>query len=283
MIKVLVIILAYKNPPIATLASLKNQVDDNKILLDIYIVAAYKSACNVPSHYENVKCIVIKPPRTMREIGERVGFSITTLFRLININKYDYLVKLDDDAYLPRDFFEKNLQQPFIALGAGAAMILNTKYYVRVFGNKWPISALDDFIIMYTIEAIWRAKVYAWRYIRKPVLLRNQISKPQLRRWLKMGFEFYKMGFTTTYMILYTLKRIIFIPKVLNTKSRMYYVLWHMFQLLGYFIAYIFRMKKYYYSPLISMEQKHRLKRGLLRLLSIKSHKLYGLSKSKTG
>ena len=270
--RLLVIILAFRDPPLNPLLSLVGQELPRDTSIDIIALVAYPSACKIPQYIKTkVKCLVVKPPSKLQSVGERVGFSITVLLKYLEkidkLKDYDYMLKLDDDVVLPKDFIKKNLKYKYIIMGYGPAMIINMRYYTRIFNAAWPISVADDVIVEYTLDSIWKSRSKVWEYIQEPIILRP--IRPSVKRSFKAGYEFYRMGFTTPYMLLYLMKHVLKTARLrINLRLKIGILCRFIVQLLGYISALLTSTDKYKFSRVISLEQKYRIKRGFAKMLT---------------
>ena len=276
---VIAFVLAYKEPPTLSLHSLLFQELNSHIKLDIVIVAAYDSACQISSEIINgfakspnkklVKCLVVKVPHSeVLEIGERVGFSLSLAMKIFDISRYDYILKLDDDVYLPKDFIKCHINASKELIGRGCAVLIKSSTYIELFNHSWPINVLDDFIVIYSIETFKRTRVMAWRYIKQPLFLRPEI-KVDIRRWLKTGFDYFVLGFHPLYMLFYTLKQIIRPSRGISVFSKFKYIFWRLVLLIGYTIAAckLINKRPIWYYRLIRESQIHLIKRKMGKLI----------------
>ncbi|MCD6470066.1 hypothetical protein J7L29_04630 [Candidatus Bathyarchaeota archaeon] len=180
--KIIVFILAFKKSPKVTLNSvLKQTIQPEKVV----IVAAYEEAC-----INGVECFIV-PPNLELTVGERVGIALTKAFHKYEIEKYDYLVKLDDDAILDEKFLENNIKSGLEVIGRGAAMIIKTQCYLKYIGKKWPISSADDTFVVETLMAMGcKTMPFWWPHPAKLV----KEPKGDLKRGWRIGIESYKLG-----------------------------------------------------------------------------------------
>lgn len=181
--RVISYVLAFDRVPEVTLKSLLRQTIKTRIV----VVAAYSSAC--PSE-RGIECVVV-PPNMSLSVGERVGISLTKAFHKFPPDGYDYFLKLDDDVWLDPKFLEVNISSNYDVMGRGAAMLIKTDCYVRVFDHFWPISPIDDTYVVETLMALgYKVLPFSWV---KPALLMKEPRIPPSRAF-KNGIEFYRLG-----------------------------------------------------------------------------------------
>jgi len=166
--KVLSLVLAFRTPPTSTVKSLLRQ----SIPADIIVIAAYPEALRgLPC--KKIKCYVVEPKLDLC-VGKRVSDAINRILGKVDLDEYDYLLKIDDDVILPRDFLEKNLinRRQYEIIGRGYSMIIKIETFLRLFGGKWPYLCVDDTFIILKCLANNR-KILPFSYLKDPLSIRS--------------------------------------------------------------------------------------------------------------
>lgn len=117
------------------------------------------------------------------EVPIRVGFSINKFLNYINIETYDWLIKIDSDMKIPSGFFDN---MPDVGVyGCGSLMAISKKFFKKYLKGKYPINNSDDGYILALAEAKRELK-----YIG----VKGPYAKSKIRRF-NYGVEKYKYGF----------------------------------------------------------------------------------------
>lgn len=246
-LRVIAFVLSYKEKPIHVLKSLSIQtLKPEKVV----IVAAHKDAC--VDSFEGlggIDCLVVKPDHRLT-VGERVGISLTAAFRKYRLEDYDYFLKLDDDVVFGPRFIEANVGSGYDVMGRGAAMVVNARKYLKLFGGRWPACPVDDSYVVYK-SIVSGLKVIEWDWVEKAKLLKKPTHGP--RRLLIMGRVMYRFGTPFPYTVLSSLKRVV------KGGSLSYLVI-----IYGHLVALLARDARYDFSTYV----REYIKRDFIRKIS---------------
>ncbi len=224
---IIAFIMAFREKPDRVVKSLMYQtMPPDKVI----IVAAYKSAC-----IEKIDCLV-DPPNMKLSVGERVGKALTKAFARYDISMYDYVLKLDDDVILPRDFVEVHTRSGFDVIGKGQALLIRTKALLDTLGRMWPPIAADDaYLRLLLLAHKYRGKRLEWL---TPV--HSDAVKLSFKRSFAIGRDYYSMGLLIINVLYEAVKH--FIKGEFKAA---------MGKVSGYISCYITKCPKYKYRELI--------------------------------
>lgn len=120
----------------------------------------------------------------------RVSKILNNGLRHVNLDDFDYILRVDCDAWLPPDFVEGNLQGSPDVCGLGAAMLIKTSSFQNVMGGKFdPYS--DDAAIHFEFQ---RRRLKATPYRVNPRVLRPPGATHRLSYWVEQGHVYYQLG-----------------------------------------------------------------------------------------
>ena len=117
---------------------------------------------------------------------------------VVDLNFFDYILRVDSDVVLPSDFIEKNLQGEPDGVGdAGYAMLLKVQSFVKVLNARFhPLS--DD---SYTRYKMLMAGC-KWRdYTVEPELLRQAGKSYNAKYFLQRGELMYALGYEPIHVL----------------------------------------------------------------------------------
>ncbi len=207
--KVLCVVVSLDHPA-ATLQSIFNQtVKPSKV------VVAHKSY----SQY--------------RYVGERVGRAINHVLSYENLGDYTYLLRVDGDTVLPRDFLEKMLQLNVDLAGYGGyAQLLRMPTFLEAFKGVYPQVFGEDSVVHHTIHELG----YNHRgYIVEPI--KPASKKYPADVWVQNGVLKYRLGYSLP-MVLRSVK---------DYRSATLVGFNVVFLFAGYCLAYFRRLKKFWF------------------------------------
>jgi len=124
-------------------------------------------------------------------LGERIGKAINLELSKVGLEKFDYLVRFDDDLTpLPSDFMEQNLKLDADLIGDrfGHAQIIKVKPFLKYLGGKWPeVQAEDSYIIM-------TFRVHGLKISPHRIEAERSYRKHDRRYYLENGKARYRFG-----------------------------------------------------------------------------------------
>lgn len=246
--RVIAFILAFKDRPIKVLSCLSRQtVKPEKTI----IVAAYSSACVESYQGLSISCEII-PPDLSLTIGERVGISLTIAFKKHRIEKYDFVIKLDDDVSFDEHFIEENIKAGYDVMGRGSGMIIKTLCFVKCFNHEWPISPIDDVCVVATLKAKGY-EVLEWNWIKKAKVSKEPIYN--VRRAFISGLWLYKLGIPFISVTLDSF--FVFIKRYCEPKNAIA-------RICGFIAGFIFRAAEYKNARDIKRYYIQQIRKGII-------------------
>lgn len=164
-------------------------------------------------------------------VGERVAKACNYTLSRVDLTQYDYILRTDDDAYLPNKFLEKNLELNADVVGSsGYGQLIKVKPFLFYFKGKFPVVGAEDSYIFHMFNHLG---LKASKYNIRPRKLHKK--KHNKKYWMRVGEERYKIGYLP-HIVLFTFRDSISGYKV---GYKVIYIV------LGYFTSFTKRMRKY--------------------------------------
>jgi len=189
--KVVAVVLTLDESPMDTIRSILQQtIKVSKILVVTGSYRLFKLLSRQES--DIVKFLYLKP--NMNEpLGVRVSKAINFALEHVNIEDYDYLLRVDADIILPKRFIEENLKAEADYVGkAGYCMLIKVSPFLKVFGGRFKeVGAEDSYVGMKFMYHGYQVK----GYILSPILTDRAHRKHSYRYHLTLGMESYKLGY----------------------------------------------------------------------------------------
>ncbi|MCQ5341411.1 MAG: glycosyltransferase family 2 protein [Candidatus Methanomethylicia archaeon] len=222
MIKILAIIPVLNRYPKETIKSLLNQtIKPSRI-----IIAAGSSSVCQECKIHGIDCIYVKP-NFYEHVGIRMTKAMNIALQSVNINNYDYILKLDDDVILPPKFIEMCIKENADCVGgSGCAQLFKVSTFIKLFNGRFPEVVSEDTYREFAILATGR-KLVKWPI--EPIYFIKK--KHSWRYYYEIGYNRYKLGYD-------------FIHILFHLRHGINYV----FYLIGYISALIHREKKYSFA-----------------------------------
>ena len=245
---ILAIIPTLNDDPTKTVESILMQsVEVSKIIVGIGSKTLY---AKLLSHgLERTEYVYVKPD-FRQPLGIRVGAAINTVLSKENLKKYDYILKVDAEVTLPKNFVEENLREKpdFIASG-GTAMVFKTYPFLEM-GGKYPETPeLDDtYLSLQFLSKGYTVK----RWVCPPEIKARKKGHHNSRHHIRVGIEWYKLGYEPIH-VLYALQPMA--QGILKGKLMMELFL----RVSWYFLAVLKRIERYEFAPWVFMMQVRRL------------------------
>ena len=174
-------------------------------------------------------------------LGLRVTRALNYALSSVSIKEYDYILKVDADVLLPKNFIEENLKVNVdIVGGSGRAMLIKSQTFLKVFKGRFPEVASDDtFLNLCTMSK--GGKVANWSV--PPISLKISRKRHSWRYYFYLGIERYKLGYEPIHII----------------ERFRAYKLMNCFLLFGYVTALLKRLGKYEFADWVFRTQLKRL------------------------
>jgi glycosyltransferase involved in cell wall biosynthesis len=243
-VKIVVVIPTLDEDTSKTIRSIQDQtVKASKILVAVGSKKLYERLSTGKS--AGVQYFYVQPD-FRQPLGKRVAIALNTILAKANIREYDYILKVDADATLPKHFIEENLKENADCLGgSGYAMLITVSAFLEVFNGKFAEVAADDTYL----GLAFRRRGYLVKGWRVPPMLRKK--RPHSYRWyLTRGAEMYKMGYEPIHVL----------ERLRGDRRGVLYSL-------GYISAMFKRAEQYALAPWVFRTQTRRLIYGKERAI----------------
>jgi hypothetical protein len=109
----------------------------------------------------------------------------------INLKDFDYVLKLDGDTILGRDFLKNNLVDHPDTVGAGPAFLIKVSPFIEILGGKFYHDSEDPYVRTKFMMA--GKKVQAYREAPKYLGPHFSLDVPYL---INLGRMYYRLGWT---------------------------------------------------------------------------------------
>lgn len=178
-------------------------------------------------------------------VGERASKSINESIKYVDLKCYDYILRTDDDAYLPSNFLEENLKLNADVVGSsGYGQLIKMEPFMFYFNGRFPEVTAEDSYIFYYFQYLG---LKAYKYKVRPEKLKRK--KHNLKYWLNVGEERYRIGYLP-HMVILSFRDSISGFKVGFNVGYIF---------LGYLLAFIKGLQKYPFSGMVTKLQLLRL------------------------
>ncbi|MEM2104445.1 MAG: hypothetical protein QW717_06110 [Candidatus Bathyarchaeia archaeon] len=173
--------------------------------------------------------IVISTCQTL-PLPIRIGLSLKSALKTINLYEYSHIFKIDGDVILPLDYLHNLLAKKTPVAGRGAALLISTHFFKKRLSLNYPVTYCDDgYIAALSISlGCWPPEYDGQGCLEIPPIVHFT------EREYFYGFEYYKWGVPFTLLMLLLLVNFV--------KTRRNYFL---FSVAGYISALVKREKKY--------------------------------------
>lgn len=246
--RILALIPTLNEDPIKTVESiLKQSVEVSKIIVIIGEKGLYKKL--VSNRLERTEYVYVKPD-FRQPLGKRVGAAINIALVKGNFKEYDYILKVDSEITLPRDFVEENLQEAPDFIGSGGfAMLFKTSVFLKALGGRYPEVMADDvYLALYFLYKGYTVK--RWR--RAPNITVRKKGHHSYRHHFNAGIELYRLGYEPVHVLE-------ILRAILQDALRGSLDIARVLPILGYFSAVFRRVEQYEFAPWIFRMQVRRL------------------------
>ncbi|MEM3365320.1 MAG: hypothetical protein QXQ64_01390 [Candidatus Bathyarchaeia archaeon] len=204
----------------------KNVERQKGVHQNIYLV----SAKPIGNHKNN---FVVNVPSDL-PIPFRIGISIRTLLRKIDLLSYTHIFKVDGDIKLPLDYLSNLLDKGGCVAGIGSALLISVSFFIERMMGAYPLNYCDDgYVLAFGASTLG---VFPPSYDGNGIIetLPNPISK-NIEYFY--GTEYYKFGLPLKILLM---NKLLFMLKnpIEGLKSLIYCIS-------GYISAIVNREKRY--------------------------------------
>ena len=250
--RILALIPTLNEDPVKTVESiLKQSVEISKIIVIVGGKELYKKLMS--NSLERTEYIYVKPD-FRQSLGKRVGAAINTALAKWDFKEYDYILKVDSEVTLPRDFVEKNIQEAPDFVGSGGfAMLFKISSFLKVLGGRYPEVMADDTYL--ALDFLYKGcTVQRWR--RAPDVAVREKGHHSYRHHFNAGAEHYRLGYEPVHVLKV-------LSDILQDGFKGSLEIDRVLPILGYFSAALRRIERYEFAPWIFRMQVRRLIYGV--------------------
>lgn len=127
----------------------------------------------------------------------RVAKILNNGLKHVKLDDFDYILRVDSDAWLPPNFIEGNLKDKPDVCGLGLAMLIKTVSFQKVMHSKFDQYS-DDTAIHFEFQRHGLKAVY---YKVDPAMLRKPGATHSLMYWVEQGIAYYQLGVEPLHML----------------------------------------------------------------------------------
>lgn len=197
LMRILAVIPTLNDDPTETVDSILTQsVEVSKIIVVIGSETLYSKLLS--SSAERIEYVYVKPDFS-QPLGIRVGRAINTVLSKENLREYDYILKVDAEVTLPKDFVEENLRDKpgFIASG-GTAMLFKASSFLKI-GSKYPETPeLDDTNL--SLQYLYNGYTVK-RWVCPPEIKTRERGHHSSAHHIRAGIEWYRLGYEPIHVL----------------------------------------------------------------------------------
>jgi hypothetical protein len=169
----------------------------------------------------------------------------------VDLSRFDYVLRVDDDTVLPRNFVEENLRGFPDVVGLGNAMLIRVSSFLRVMGGRFFVEH-DDSYVWFKFASLG---LLCQDYVVKPVLVRGAGCGHGVRYFVERGEFMFQFGYEPFHVLV----------KVLLDRM-------NLFMLVGYFRALLLRYPKFDVAGYVGWLQVQRFLHPLRSLRKAKRY-----------
>jgi hypothetical protein len=129
--------------------------------------------------------------------GEIVSKTVNSYLKYIDLACYDFLLKSDNDVLYPKNFLEVNCEGNYDLLGAGAALLIKVKPFMKYCKGLFAENDIYDTELYVYFEWL-KLNVYSYKYLCNPLFFRKMsyniprmVNAGKLVRKLGVPFKHY--------------------------------------------------------------------------------------------
>jgi hypothetical protein len=248
MLKVLVVIPTLRDDPTETVQSIiKQSVEVSKILVAVGSESLYSKL--VVDRLELTEAVYVKPDFS-QPLGKRVAAAINTVLAKETLEEYDYILKVDAEIILPRDFIKENLEDlPDFVGSSGSAMCFKASAFLKGLGGKYPAVFADDTYL--ALNFLYKGYTVK-RWLCSPRFKSREKGHHSYKHELQRGIEWYKLGYEPIHVLEY-------LQAVIPDMHEGVFGVGRAFPIIGYFSAALQRVDRFEFAPWVFIMQVRRL------------------------
>jgi hypothetical protein len=126
-----------------------------------------------------------------RYVGERAGMAMRKALSQECLENFTYILRVDGDTLLPRNFVEESLKLNADLVGCGGyAQLLKVSAFQDLFDGVYPVDFAEDTVISQAV-ILSQNHIYR-RYVVQPI--RPAPRKYPITSWIRSGEARYKIG-----------------------------------------------------------------------------------------
>jgi hypothetical protein len=85
--------------------------------------------------------------------GERVSIALNKVLATIDLRHYDWLLKIDSDTTIPKNFIEDNIKCNYDLMGTGRALLIKVGPFIKYCNGVFVPTVSDDEYIIYIFSS----------------------------------------------------------------------------------------------------------------------------------
>jgi hypothetical protein len=157
--------------------------------------ATFKSLLRQTLHTEIYSVIGLRDGS--KYAGEIVSKTVNGYLKYIDLERYGFLLKSDNDVLYSRRFLEVNCEADYDLLGVGAGLLIKVKSFLKVCKGMFAENDIYDTELYMKFQHA-RAKVLPYKYLCNPFIFRKMnyslfrmLNTGKLVRKLEVSFKHY--------------------------------------------------------------------------------------------
>lgn len=134
------------------------------------------------------------------QVGHRVSQAINLALKDVDLDRYDYLLRVDSDTVLPPTWIERSVATGADVVGrAGYALLVKMDAFLRV-GGRYPVFHPEDSLLILRLRSLGFRCV---DYPVQPVLLRKPGRGTDMRlgNYIRSGMQFRRLGYEPVHVL----------------------------------------------------------------------------------
>jgi len=225
--KIVALIPTLRDNPTRTVESILQQTV--KVSKIIVITGSQELCRSLSCQGSDIVEIIYVKPNMDDPLGKRIAVALNIALRRVDLERYNYILRVDADATLPRGFIEKNLKANADYVGkAGYAMLLKGSSFLKVFSGEFAeVCAEDSYVGLKFLHQGYQVK----QWLCPPVLMRKSGKHHSYRYYLTRGIDLYRLGYEPIHVV-----------------ERLLHEFRNIFSILGYALAVLKGIERYEFA-----------------------------------
>ena len=179
--------------PTETLQSLQEQ--SVKPSRTIIAVGSRELFENLRTQFE---CIYAKP-REEDSFGIRIARALNSVLDTVDLNDFDYIIRVDADVILPANFIEASVALRADIVGEfGDAMLIAIRAFRKHLEGRFPLTIAEDTYTAYKLKSVG-CRLADWSVV--PIVKRTPGKGKPWSFFCARGIEMYKLGFEPFHVV----------------------------------------------------------------------------------